>query len=690
MKAIIEHESRGRLRVRMKQYRMTLEQADLLEAYLQNQPGVLSATVHERTCCAVIRYIGDRENIIRAIAQFNYTAPSVTALTPTHSGRALNREYQEKLVGKVITKFACTLFLPAPLQIARTIWLSLPFLGRGLKRLIHRELKVELLDALSIGVSMVRRDFSTAGSVMFLLDIGELLEEWTHKKSVDDLARCMSLNVKRVWLKTDDAEVLVPLSNIAVGDHILVRMGSVIPLDGEVVEGEVMVNQASLTGESMPVAKRPGTQVYAGTVIEEGDCVIEVTQSSGESRYDKIVSMIEQSEQLKSAAESHAANLADKLVPYTLGGTALTYLITRNVTKTLAVLMVDFSCALKLAMPIAVLSAMRESAQYHISVKGGRFMENMAKADTIVFDKTGPLTHATPQVAQIVPFGGHSASEMLRLAACLEEHYPHSIANAVVEEAKVRGLDHQEYHSQVQYIVAHGISSMVEGKKVIIGSAHFVFEDEQCVIPEGEQELFDSLDPQYSHLYLCIGGELAAVLCIADPLREEAPAAIQALHDCGIANVVMMTGDNRRTAQAVAQAVGVDKFYAEVLPEDKAAFVRQARAEGHTVIMVGDGVNDSPALSEADVGIAISTGAAIAQEIADITVSSEDLRALITLRQLSVALMERIHRNYRFIIGFNCGLIGLGLVGILPPTTSALLHNMSTLGISMKSMTNLL
>ena len=456
------------------------------------------------------------------------------------------------------------------------------------------------------------------------------------------------------------------------------------------VSGEAMVNQASMTGESQPVPKKPGSFVYAGTVAEEGTCVIQVEKALGSGRYDRIVKMIEDSEKLKSSAEASASHLADKLVPYTLGGTALTYLITRNVTKTLAVLMVDFSFALKLAMPIAVLSAMRESAQYHISVKGGRFMENMAKADTIVFDKTGTLTHATPQVAQIVPFGGHSASEMLRLAACLEEHYPHSIANAVVEEAKVRGLDHQEYHSQVQYIVAHGISSMVEGKKVIIGSAHFVFEDEHCVIPEGEQELYDSLDPQYSHLYLCIGGELAAVLCIADPLREEAPAAIRALHDCGIANVVMMTGDNRRTAQAVAQAVGVDKFYAEVLPEDKAAFVRQARAEGHTVIMVGDGVNDSPALSEADVGIAISTGAAIAQEIADITVSSEDLRALITLRQLSVALMERIHRNYRFIIGFNCGLIGLGLVGILPPTTSALLHNMSTLGISMKSMTNLL
>ena len=690
MKAFIEHESRGRLRVRMKQYRMTLEQADLLEAYLQNQPGVLSATVHERTCCAVIRYIGDRENIIRAIAQFNYTAPSVTALTPTHSGRALNREYQEKLVGKVITKFACTLFLPAPLQIARTIWLSLPFLGRGLKRLIHRELKVELLDALSIGVSMVRRDFSTAGSVMFLLDIGELLEEWTHKKSVDDLARCMSLNVKRVWLKTDDAEVLVPLSNIAVGDHILVRMGSVIPLDGEVVEGEVMVNQASLTGESMPVAKRPGTQVYAGTVIEEGDCVIEVTQSSGESRYDKIVSMIEQSEQLKSAAESHAANLADKLVPYTLIGSALSYALTRNVTRALSVLMVDFSCALKLAMPLAVLSAMREASMYHITVKGGKFLEAVAQADTIVFDKTGTLTHACPVVARVIPFGGHSADDMLRVAACLEEHFPHSMANAVVEEARKRGLNHEEYHSEVQYVVAHGISSKVNDKKVIIGSAHFVFEDEGCVVPEGEDEKFQSLPAQYSHLYLRIAGKLAAVICIFDPLRREARDAIRALHDCGFTNVVMMTGDNRKTAESVAAEVGVDAVYAEVLPEDKANFVREAKAEGHTVIMVGDGVNDSPALSEADVGIAISTGAAIAREIADITIASEDLFELVTLRHLSEALMARIHRNYRTIVGFNLGLIVFGVAGILPPTTSALLHNASTLAISLKSMTNLL
>ena len=690
MKAIIEHESRGRLRVRMKQYRMTLEQADLLEAYLQNQPGVLSATVHERTCCAVIRYIGDRENIIRAIAQFNYTAPSVTALTPTHSGRALNREYQEKLVGKVITKFACTLFLPTPLQIARTIWLSLPFLGRGLKRLIHRELKVELLDALSIGVSMVRRDFSTAGSVMFLLDIGELLEEWTHKKSVDDLARCMSLNVKRVWLKTDDAEVLVPLSNIAVGDHILVRMGSVIPLDGEVVEGEVMVNQASLTGESMPVAKRPGTQVYAGTVIEEGDCVIRVTQSSGESRYDKIVSMIEQSEQLKSAAESHAANLADKLVPYTLIGSALSYALTRNVTRALSVLMVDFSCALKLAMPLAVLSAMREASMYHITVKGGKFLEAVAQADTIVFDKTGTLTHATPTVVQIVPFGTHTEGEVLGIAACLEEHYPHSMANAVVQAASARGIRHDEMHSEVQYVVAHGIASTIGGEKAVIGSQHFVFEDEGCYIPTAETAKFDALPPEYSHLYLAIGGVLAGVICIADPLRAEAAEVLRQLRGLGIQKAVMMTGDNDRTASVIAKQVGVDAYYAEVLPEDKARFVDAEKAAGRTVIMLGDGINDSPALSAADVGIAISDGAAIAREIADITIAADSLRELVTLKAIANGLQHRTRANYRFIMSFNSMLIVLGAMGILPPATSALLHNASTLGVSLKSMTNLL
>ena len=690
MKAYIEHESRGRIRVRMKQYRMTLEQADLLEAYLQTQPGVLNATVHERTCCAVIRYIGSREDVIRAIAQFNYTAPSITALAPTHSGRALNREYQEKLVGKVITKFACTLFLPTPLQIARTIWLSLPFLGRGFKRLIHRELKVELLDALSIGVSMARRDFSTAGSVMFLLDIGELLEEWTHKKSVDDLARCMSLNVDRVWLKNDDAEVLVPLSNITAGDRILVRMGNVIPIDGTVVDGEVMVNQASLTGESMPVAKRPGTQVYAGTVVEEGDCVIEVTQTSGESRYDKIVSMIEQSEQLKSAAESRASNLADKLVPYTLVGSALSYALTRNVTRALSVLMVDFSCALKLAMPLAVLSAMREASMYHITVKGGKFLEAVAQADTIVFDKTGTLTHACPVVAKVIPFGGRNEDDMLRVAACLEEHFPHSMANAVVRAARERDLAHEEMHSQVEYIVAHGISSMVENKKVVIGSAHFIFEDEKCIVPADEQAKYDALPPEFSHLYLAIGGELAAVICIADPLRPEARDVMKALRALGIKRTVMLTGDSERTAAAIAAEVGVDDYRAEVLPEDKANFVEQERAAGHTVIMLGDGINDSPALSAANVGVAISGGAAIAREIADITIAGENLFELVALRRIAQGLMSRINSNYRFVIGFNGSLIGLGVAGVLAPATSAMMHNLSTLGISLRSMTNLI
>ncbi len=690
MKAFIEHESNGRLRVRMKQYRMTLEQADLLEAYLQSQPGVLHAVVHERTCCAVIRYVGERDSVIKAISRFSYDAPSVTALTTTGSGRALNREYQEKLVGKVAAKFASTLFLPAPLRIARTIWMSLPFLGRGFKRLIHGEMKVELLDALSIGISMARRDFSTAGSVIFLLSLGDLLEEWTHKKSVDDLARCMSLNVDRVWLKTDDAEVLVPLSSVVEGNHVLVRMGSVIPIDGKVVEGEVMVNQASLTGESMPVVKRPGTQVYAGTVVEEGDCVIEVTQSSGESRYEKIVSMIEQSEQLKSAAESRASNLADKLVPYTLAGSALSYVLTRNITRALSVLMVDFSCALKLAMPLAVLSAMREASMYHITVKGGKFLEAVAEADTIVLDKTGTLTHACPVVAKIIPFGGHDEEDMLRVAACLEEHFPHSMANAVVRAARERNLAHEEMHSQVEYIVAHGIFSMVEGRKVVIGSEHFIFEDEKCTIPADEQKKYDELPAEFSHLYMAIGGELAAVICIADPLRPEACDVMKVLRSLGIKRIVMLTGDSERTAAAIAAEVGVDDYRAEVLPEDKARFVEEEREAGHTVIMLGDGINDSPALSAANVGIAISDGAAIAREIADITIAGENLFELAALRRIAQELMNRIHSNYRFVIGFNGSLIGLGVAGILAPATSAMLHNLSTIGISLRSMTNLI
>ena len=547
-----------------------------------------------------------------------------------------------------------------------------------------------MLDALSITASLLRGDYSTAGSVMFLLTVGSLLEEWTRKKSLDDLARSMALNVDKVWVRTPQGEVLVPLTRVHAGDEVVVRSGNMIPLDGMVLEGEAMVNQAALTGESMPVRKTTGATVYAGTVVEEGECVLVAKAEGGANRYDKIVAMIEESEKLKSTAEDKASRMADRLVPYTLGGTAVTYLLTRDVTKMLAVLMVDFSCALKLAIPVAVLSAMRESSGHHISIKGGRFLEAVAKADTIVFDKTGTLTYATPKVAQIVPFGGHREADMLRLAACLEEHYPHSMANAVVEEAKRRGLTHEEYHSQVQYVVAHGISSMVENKKVIIGSAHFVFEDEGCRIPEGEQPKFDALPAAYSHLYLCMDGELAAVICIHDPLRREAREAVKALHESGFTNVVMMTGDNRRTAESVAAEVGVDAVYAEVLPEDKAAFIRQEKEKGHTVIMVGDGVNDSPALSEADAGIAISTGAAIAREIADIAVASEDLFALVTLRRLGEALMERIHGSYRFIVGFNLTLIALGVAGVLPPTTSALLHNGSTLGISLRNMTDLL
>ena len=554
----------------------------------------------------------------------------------------------------------------------------------------HGKLSVAVLDATAVTVSIVRGDYSTAGSVMFMLRLGEILESWTHKKSIADLASVMSLQVDHVWLQVDGTEVLAKVSDVRPGDRIVVRTGSVIPLDGKVLEGEASVNQSSLTGESMPIVKHSGSVVYAGTVVEEGECVICVEKASGSGRYDRVVRMIEESERLKSSVEDKSSKMADRLVPYTLGGTVLTYLLTRNVTKMLSVMMVDFSCALKLAIPIAVLSAMRESGSHRITVKGGRFLEAVANADTIVFDKTGTLTHAAPVVAQIVPFGGHDEAEMLRLAACLEEHYPHSMANAVVKEAQRRGLSHEEYHSQIQYVVAHGISSMVEDERVLIGSAHFVFEDEHCRIPDEERDKFAAIPAQYSHLYLCINGMLAAVICIYDPLRREARAAVTALHRCGFANVVMMTGDNRRTAESIAAEVGVDAVYSEVLPEDKAAFIRKEKAAGHTVIMVGDGVNDSPALSEANAGIAISTGAAIAKEIADITIASEDLFELVTLRQLSKALMLRIHSSYRFIVGFNLSLIVLGVAGILPPTVSALLHNASTLGISLKNMTNLL
>ncbi|OUN91318.1 heavy metal translocating P-type ATPase [Pseudoflavonifractor sp. An44] len=689
MNATILHESRGRIRFRLRQKQMTLAQADLLEAWIQGKSWCRQVTVHERTCCVILYYDGTRQAVLNEIRHFSWQEAERTTSLPAHSSRALNREFEEKLVTKVVCKAACTLFLPSPLRIARILWHMIPFVRRGLRCLLRRRIKVELLDALSISISACRRDFGTAGMVMFLLEVGELLEEWTRKKSVADLARCMSLNVDRVWLRTAQGEVLVPVSQIQPGDAVVVRAGGIVPVDGLVLEGEVTVNQASLTGESIPVPKHPGGAVYAGTVVEEGECVLEVKQASGQSRYDQIVHMIEQSEQMKSEAESKAANLADKLVPYTFVGSLLSFVLTRNVARALSVLMVDFSCALKLAMPLAVLSAMREAGRAHITVKGGKFLEAVAAADTIVFDKTGTLTHACPRVAQVVSFGGKEESEMLRLAACLEEHFPHSMANAVVEEAKRRGLRHEEYHSKVEYLVAHGIASTVDGERVLIGSAHFVFEDEGCVIPEGEQERFDALPPEYSHLYLAVGGQLAAVICISDPLREEAKEALSALRTLGITSTVMLTGDSYRTAAAIAAQVGVDDFRAGVLPADKAEYVARLRREGHTVLMVGDGINDSPALSEADAGIAISDGAAIAREIADITIAADSLWELVELRRIAMALMARIHSNYRFVIGFNGALIALGVAGVLPPATSATLHNLSTLGVSLRSMSRL-
>ena len=689
MNATILHESRGRIRFRLRQKQMTLAQADLLEAWIQGKSWCRQVTVHERTCCVILYYDGDRQTVLEAIRQFSWQEAERTTSLPAHSTRALNREFEEKLVAKVVCKAACTLFLPPPLRIARILWHMIPFVRRGLRCLLRRRIKVELLDALSISISACRRDFGTAGMVMFLLEVGELLEEWTRKKSVADLARCMSLNVDRVWLRTAQGEVLVPVSQIQPGDAVVVRAGGIVPVDGLVLEGEVTVNQASLTGESIPVPKRPGGAVYAGTVVEEGECVLEVKQASGQSRYDQIVHMIEQSEQMKSEAESKAANLADKLVPYTFVGSLLSFVLTRNVARALSVLMVDFSCALKLAMPLAVLSAMREAGRAHITVKGGKFLEAVAAADTIVFDKTGTLTHACPRVAQVVSFGGKEESEMLRLAACLEEHFPHSMANAVVEEAKRRGLRHEEYHSKVEYLVAHGIASTVDEERVLIGSAHFVFEDEGCVIPEGEQERFDALPPEYAHLYLAVGGQLAAVICISDPLREEAKEVLSTLRALGVTNTVMLTGDSYRTAAAIAAQVGVDDFRAGVLPADKAEYVARLRREGHTVLMVGDGINDSPALSEADAGIAISDGAAIAREIADITIAADSLWELVELRRIAMALMARIHSNYRFVIGFNGALIALGVAGVLPPATSATLHNLSTLGVSLRSMSRL-
>lgn len=689
MKAIILHESRGRIRIRVQQPRMTLEQADLLEAWLLRKPWARQVSVHERTCCVILHYDGSRQTVLDDIRRFSWQEAAQTVSLPVHSSRALNREFEEKLVGKIVLKAASSLFLPSPLRIARILWRMVPFVHRGLSCLLRGKLRVEVLDALSISISACRRDFGTAGAVMFLLEIGELLEEWTRKKSVEDLARCMSLNVDRVWLRTPQGEVLVPISQVTAGDAVVVRSGGVIPVDGLVLEGEVTVNQASLTGESVPVSKHSGSTVYAGTVVEEGECVVEVKQASGQSRYDQIVQMIERSEQLKSAAESKASTLADKLVPYTFAGSLLSFVLTGNVTRALSVLMVDFSCALKLAMPLAVLSAMREAGKAHITVKGGKFLEAVAMADTIVFDKTGTLTHACPKVVQVLAFGGRQEEEMLRLAACLEEHFPHSVANAVVEEAKQQGLTHDEFHSKVEYLVAHGIASTVNGERVLIGSAHFVFEDEGCVVPEEDQVQFDALPSEFSHLYLAIGGQLAAVICISDPMREEAAAVLSQLRNMGIKKTVMLTGDSHRTAAAIAAQLGVDEFRAEVLPADKAEFISQLRKNGHTVLMVGDGINDSPALSEADAGIAIRDGAAIAREIADITMAADSLWELVALRRIATALIARIHSNYRFVIGFNGALIGLGVAGILPPATSAMLHNISTVGVSLRSMSQL-
>ncbi len=688
MRCTILHECAGRLRIHAQQRRMTLLQADVLETYLRRLPGVTSAAVYDRTCDAVICYRGPREQVISALARFSYE--QAAELAPEHSSRTLNREYEEKLVLAVCRRAVSRLFFPAPLRTAMTAVRSVRYIKEGLDCLLRGRVQVPVLDAAAVTVSMLRGDFETAGSIMFLLGVGDTLNEWTHKKSVADLAGTMALNVDKVWLETEQGSVLVPVGDVKAGDRITVRTGGMIPLDGKMISGEAMVDQASITGEPLAVRKNAGGYVYAGTVVEEGSCTILVDKAAGGGRYDRIVKMIEESEKLKSKTEDQASHLADSLVPYSLGATVLIWLITRSAARALAVLMVDFSCALKLSMPIAVLSAMKEAGTYHLSVKGGRFLEAVSQADTIVFDKTGTLTHAAPVVAQVVTFGGYPENDMLRLAACLEEHFPHSMAKAVVTESARRGLRHEERHSQVQYIVAHGISSSVGDEKVVIGSHHFVFEDEGCVVPEDELDKFDAIPGEFSNLYLAISGVLAAVICVKDPLREEAPAVIAGLRKLGITKLVMMTGDNEKTARAVAQAVGVDEYRAEVLPEDKAAFVRSEHALGRKVIMLGDGVNDSPALSEADVGIAISDGAAIAREVADITVAADDLNALLTLKELSDALMRRIHGNYRAIIGFNFMLICLGVAGVLPLAASALLHNTSTLLISLHSMTDLL
>ena len=690
MKCTILHEGKGRMRVHVEKVRMTLHRADVLEAYLNHHDAIVHAAVYERTGDVVITYTGRRSAAIAILAGYKFDVAEYDALVTSADSRRLNREYQDKMFDLVAGRCLRKLFLPAPLDAAYTAFRSIRFLWKGVRCVLSRRLEVEVLDALSIGVSLLRGDFGTAGSVMFLLNLGSLLEEWTRKKSLDDLARSMALNVDKVWVRSQGTEVLVPLTKVRSGDEVVVRSGNMIPLDGTVLEGEAMVNQAALTGEAMPVRKAEGSTLYAGTVVEEGECVFIAKAEGGSNRYDKIVAMIEESEKLKSSTENRALVLADKLVPWCLGATVVTYLLTRNATRAISCLMVDFSCALKLSMPLAVLSAMRECGSYHITVKGGKYLEALAKADTIVFDKTGTLTHATPQVVQVVPFSGCEEREVLQLAACLEEHFPHSMANAVVRAAKERGISHEEMHSEVEYIVAHGIASRVGGERVVIGSHHFVFEDEHCTVPAGEMDRFNDLDPQYSHLYMAASGQLVGVICIADPLRPEAAHVLRQLRKLGISNTVMMTGDSDRTAAAIAKQVGVNQYFAEVLPEDKASFVQKAKAEGHTVVMIGDGINDSPALSAADIGIAIHSGAAIAREIADVTIKADSLEELVALKAIANQLQRRVSANYHFVLSFNSTLIVLGAMGILQPATSAMLHNLSTIGISLKSMTNLL
>ena len=690
MKCTILHEGKGRMRVHVEKVRMTLHRADVLEAYLNHHDAIVHAAVYERTGDVVITYTGKRTAAIAVLAGYKFDVAEYDALVTSADSRRLNREYQDKMFDLVAGRCLRKLFLPAPLDAAYTAFRSIRFLWKGVRCVLSRRLEVEVLDALSIGVSLLRGDFGTAGSVMFLLNLGSLLEEWTRKKSLDDLARSMALNVDKVWVRSQGTEVLVPLTKVRSGDEVVVRSGNMIPLDGTVLEGEAMVNQAALTGEAMPVRKAEGSTLYAGTVVEEGECIFIAKAEGGSNRYDKIVAMIEESEKLKSSTENRALVLADKLVPWCLGATVVTYLLTRNATRAISCLMVDFSCALKLSMPLAVLSAMRECGSYHITVKGGKYLEALSQADTIVFDKTGTLTRATPQVVEVVPFSGCNEREVLQLAACLEEHFPHSMANAVVRAAKERGISHEEMHSEVEYIVAHGIASRVGGQRVVIGSHHFVFEDEKCTIPTAEQQKFDALKPAYSHLYMAASGQLVGVICISDPLRPEAAAVLNGLRALGIRNTVMMTGDSERTAAAIAKQVGVDRFFAEVLPEDKANFVQQAKAEGHTVVMIGDGINDSPALSAADIGIAINSGAAIAREIADVTIKADSLEELVALKAIANSLQKRVHANYRFVLTFNSALIALGALGILQPASSAMLHNLSTIGISLKSMTNLL